>query len=111
MLCLAAVRIAVVAGLLLYLIGVGWSIWSSQAMTQVQLAAPDMLRGRVISLYTYTLLATAPFGALAGGWLASIGGTSLAFGVAGGSGLAVVLFSALQIRRARAPATAAEVPL
>jgi predicted MFS family arabinose efflux permease len=108
MLCLAAVRIAVVAGVLLFLIGVGWSVWSSQAMTQVQLAAPDMLRGRVISLYVYTLLATAPFGALAGGWLASIGGTGLAFGVAGGSGCAVVVLAALQIRRARAPGRPAE---
>jgi MFS family permease len=111
MLCLAAVKIPIVAGVLLYLIGVGWSVWSSQSMTQVQLAAPDMLRGRVISLYTYTLLATAPFGALAGGWMASVGGTSLAFGVAGGSGLSVVLLSALQIHRTRSPGAAAEVPL
>jgi MFS family permease len=94
LLVLAPVRATTIAIALLFLCGVGWSTWSSQAMAHVQLAAPDHLRGRVISLYTYTIIASAPLGGLLGGWLASVGGTELAFAVAGGSGVAAVLLAA-----------------
>jgi MFS family permease len=73
---------------LLFLVGAGWSTWSSQALAQVQAEAPDRLRGRVISLYTYSILAATPIGGLLGGWLADVGGTELAFAVCGGAGLA-----------------------
>jgi MFS family permease len=111
-LALAPVHQAVTAGVLLFLCGVGWSTWSSQALAHVQLAAPDRLRGRVISLYTYTILASAPLGGITGGYLAGVGGTGLAFGVAGGSGLAVVTAAALVLRGVRLPGRRApEVPL
>jgi MFS family permease len=97
LLALSPVRTTAVACLLLFLVGFGWSTWSSQAMAHVQLAAPDQLRGRVISLYTYTIIATAPLGALLSGWLADVGGTELAFAVAGGTGLAAVLIGALAV--------------
>jgi MFS family permease len=100
MVALAVVRSAPLDCILLFLIGVGWSVWSSQAMARVQLATPDRLRGRVISLYTYTLLATTPFGGLAGGWLASLGGTSLAFGLSGGFGVLAVILGARKLRDA-----------
>jgi predicted MFS family arabinose efflux permease len=103
MLALAGVRNPLIAGGLLLLIGIGWSTWSSQAMAQVQLTAPDQLRGRVISLYVYTLLAGVPFGALVGGWLADVGGADLAFAVAGGFGLAAVLVSLVRLRRETIP--------
>lgn len=83
-----------VACALLFLTGVGWSVWSSQALAQVQLAAPDRLRGRVISLYTYTVIASAPIGGLLGGWLASVGGTELAFAVAGSAAVAATFAGA-----------------
>src|SRR4051812_10612152 len=105
-LALAPVEQVAVAGILLFLVGVGWSTWSSQAMAQVQLSAPDRLRGRVISLYTYTLLASAPVGGLPGGWLAATGGTELAFAIAGCAGLAVTVAAAVVIRRARVPTQA-----
>jgi MFS family permease len=95
LLALSPVHVAAVACGLLFLAGVGWSTWSSQAMAHVQLAAPDQLRGRVISLYTYTIIATAPIGALLSGLLADVGGTELAFAVAGGAGLAAVLAGAV----------------
>ena len=94
LLALAPVRTTALAVALLFASGVGWSTWSSQAMAQVQLAAPDRLRGRVISLYTYTIIASAPIGGILGGWLADVGGTELAFAVAGGSGVAAVLAAA-----------------
>ena len=97
LLALSPVRMTAVACGLLFLAGVGWSTWSSQAMAHVQLAAPDQLRGRVISLYTYTIIATAPLGALLSGWLADIGGTELAFAVAGGIGLAAVIVGAVAL--------------
>jgi MFS family permease len=94
---LAPVRVTAIAVALLFLCGVGWSTWSSQAMAHVQLAAPDRLRGRVISLYTYTIIASAPFGGLLGGWLADVGGTELAFAVAGAAGVAAVLVAAFAL--------------
>ena len=112
-LALAPVRTTALAAVLLFLVGVGWATWSSQALAQVQLAAPDRLRGRVISLYTYTIIASAPLGGLLGGWLASVGGTELAFTVSGTAGLAAATAGAAALHGRRVPArtVAAEVPL
>ena len=103
-LALAPVRVTPVAAVLLFLAGVGWATWSGQAMAQVQLAAPDRLRGRVISLYTYTIIASAPLGGLLGGWLAGVGGTELAFAVSGGACLAAVAAGAAVLHGRRVPA-------
>ena len=103
-LALAPVRVTAVAAALLFVAGVGWATWSGQAFAQVQLAAPDRLRGRVISLYTYTLLASAPLGGLLGGWLADVGGTELAFAVSGGAGVAAAATGAAVLHGRRVPA-------
>jgi MFS family permease len=103
MIGLAFVPSAALAGILLFVVGGGWSAWQSQAMTRVQLAAPGRLRGRIISLFTYTLLATTPFGGLLGGWLASRGGTRLAFLLCGIVGIAVVVLGARELRGKIAP--------
>jgi MFS family permease len=100
---LAPVETTAVAAALLVVAGIGWSTWSAQALAHVQLAAPDRLRGRVISLYTYTIIASAPLGGLLGGWLASVGGTELAFGVSGGAGLAATAAGATALRARRVP--------
>jgi MFS family permease len=91
LLLLAPVRDTAVACALLVVCGVGWTVWSSIALGQVQLSAPDRLRGRAISLYGYGTLASAPFGGLLGGWLAEVGGTELAFAVSGGACVAAAL--------------------
>lgn len=101
---LAPVRTTWLAAALLVLVGIGWATWSGQALSQVQLAAPDALRGRVISLYTYTIIASAPLGGLLGGWLAGVGGTRLAFSVAGGAGLAAALAGGVTVLGRRIPA-------
>jgi MFS family permease len=103
-LVLAPVRATTLAAALLFVAGAGWATWSSQALAQVQLAAPDRLRGRVISLYTYTIIASAPFGGLLGGWLAGVGGTELAFAISGGTGVAAALTGAAVLRGRRVPA-------
>jgi len=112
-LVLSAVHATVVAAALLFVAGAGWATWSSHAMAQVQLAAPDRMRGRVISLYTYTIIASAPLGGLLGGWLAGVGGTSLAFAVSGCAGVTATAAGAVALhdRRARSRRVAVEPPL
>jgi len=54
------------------LVGVGYAglIITSSANTQLQLSAPDHLRGRVMSVYSLTFTGTTPIGALISGFLA-----------------------------------------
>ena len=60
--------------------------------------APDALRGRVLSLYLLVFGGLQPIGSLLSGWLASIGGTRLAFLVAGGSLSLVAAYDVTRIR-------------
>jgi MFS family permease len=103
-LLLAPVGTLGVALALLFVAGAGWATWSGQALAQVQLAAPDELRGRVISLYTYTVSASAPLGGLLGGWLADVGGTKLAFAVSGAAGVLASAAGAAALRGRAVPA-------
>jgi MFS family permease len=80
---LAPVGNAVVAGALLFAIGISFTLFTANANALVQLRAPDHLRGRVIGLYLFAFLGLAPVGGLFAGWLAELGGTTLAFAVAG----------------------------
>jgi MFS family permease len=69
--------------LLLVIGGIGFTTWSSNSNSIVQLAAPDHLRGRVIGLYFFAFAGTGSFGGLFAGWLVHVSGTGLAFLVAG----------------------------
>jgi MFS family permease len=89
-LCLAPVQNAVLAAILLFGIGVSFTLFTANANSLVQLAAPDHLRGRLIGLYLFAFLGLAPVGGLLAGWLAAIGGTSLAFAVAGLTALVAI---------------------
>ncbi|MBV8066108.1 MAG: MFS transporter [Actinobacteria bacterium] len=99
------------AGLLLFLVGAGFTAWSANSNASMQLAAPDRLRGRIIGLYFYAFNGTGPLGGLLAGWLCARGGTELAFGVAGVAGMAGAVGAAAALRRRRieiprpAPAT------
>ena len=92
-LLIAADTNVAIACLLLVLAGVSFTTWSSNANSIVQLAAPDHLRGRVIGLYFFAFAGTGSLGGLISGALIHIGGTPLAFGVAG----VVAIVSALAI--------------
>jgi MFS family permease len=81
------------------LAGVSFTTWSSNANSIVQLAAPDHLRGRVIGLYFFAFAGTGSLGGLISGSLIHVGGTRLAFGVAG----VVAIASALAIGRLLRP--------
>jgi len=87
---LAPVHDAFLAGVLLFGIGISFTLFTANANALVQLAAPDHLRGRLIGLYLFAFLGLAPVGGLLAGWLADVGGTSLAFAVAGLTALAAI---------------------
>ncbi|MDX6479943.1 MAG: hypothetical protein QOG85_453 [Gaiellaceae bacterium] len=94
-LVLAPAANVVVAGLLLFLVGVGFTAWAANSQATLQLAAPDRLRGRIIGLYFYAFMGTGPVAGLFAGWLCAKGGTELAFGLGGGVGLVGVVATAL----------------
>ena len=86
---LALAPLHTVAGclVLLFVVGVCFTLWTSNSQSLLQLSAPDHLRGRVVSLYLFAFAGLAPLGGLLAGWLSAVGGTELAFGVAGVTGL------------------------
>ena len=101
-LLLSPVHDPVLAGALLFVVGAGFTSWSANSNTSMQLAAPDHLRGRIIGLYFYAFNGTASVAGLMVGWLCARGGTELAFFIAGVVGLAATFFAAAQLRPAGA---------
>ena len=96
------------ACLLLVMAGISFTTWSSNANSIVQLAAPDHLRGRVIGLYFFAFAGTGSLGGLISGSLIRIGGTALAFGVAGVVAIASALVIGRLLRPKAAPMRAEE---
>ncbi|HKT45245.1 MAG TPA: MFS transporter [Gaiellaceae bacterium] len=88
-----------VAGLLLFLVGAGFTAWSANSNASIQLAAPDALRGRIIGIYFYAFNGTGPAAGLLTGWLCARGGTDLAFAVAGIIGIVATIGAAGALRR------------
>lgn len=107
MLALAPVASPGPAALLLFAIGVCFTLLTSNANALVQLAAPDGMRGRAVGLYLFAFLGLAPLGGLVAGWLVEVGGTPLAFAVSGVVGLAAAAWAAVaRSGVGRAPAAA-----
>ena len=109
MLLLAPVRNVAVAGVLLLVIGFCFSTWTANSQSILQLTAPDRLRGRVLGLYLFAFAGLTPIGGLLAGWLAEVGGTELAFGVAGTCGLAATALAVARLRGLRTPQRRAPV--
>lgn len=105
LLLLAPVHDAWLAGVLLVGIGASFALFGANANALVQLAAPDPLRGRLIGLYLFAFVGLAPVGALLAGWLVALGGTELAFAVAGLTGLVAVAVGS-RVRAVPVPASA-----
>jgi MFS family permease len=99
-LLLAPVQNPYLAGALLVGVGVSFTLFTANANALVQLAAPDHLRGRLISVYLFAFVGTAPLGGLFAGWLAQVGGTRLAFLVAGITALGTIAVANRQRSRA-----------
>jgi MFS family permease len=102
-LLLSPVHDAGLAGVLLFVVGAGFTSWSANSNTAMQLAAPDHLRGRIIGLYFYAFNGSASLAGLMVGWLCARGGTELAFFIAGVIGLAATCFAGLQLRSPGVP--------
>ncbi len=107
-LCLAPVQNAFLAAVLLVGIGISFTLFTANANALVQLTAPDHLRGRLIGLYLFAFLGLAPVGGLIAGWLADVGGTSLAFAVAGIVSIVTIAVANATRQRAAQPALATE---
>lgn len=90
------------AGVVLFGIGAAFTLFAANANALVQLAAPGPLRGRLVALYLFAFVGLAPFGSLLSGALVELGGTRLAFTVAGTVALAAAAF-ATHTHRPRAP--------
>ena len=101
-LVLALVRDAAPAAALLFVVGICFTLFTANANALIQLGAPDQLRGRMIGLYLFAFVGLAPVGGLFAGWLADVGGTSLAFAVAGAT--CVVTVAVASACRSRAVA-------
>ena len=82
----------------LFLIGFCYTQWGTTALATIQLEAPERLRGRAASLYFFAFLGGAPLGGLFAGWLVEVGGTQLAFYVAGLVAVLTALVSAATLR-------------
>jgi MFS family permease len=101
MLALALADTVPVALALLFVLGISFSLFTASASALVQLAAPDHLRGRVVSLFLFAFAGLAPIGGLVAGWLAEQGGTPLAFGVAGVAGLLAAAWALRELAAVR----------
>ena len=86
---------------LLFATGFFGLILVASCNTRMQLAAPDELRGRVMSLYTWVWGGVFPIGAFIVGAISERWGVSRAFLVNGGFGLAGVVLLLLRWRSAR----------
>jgi MFS family permease len=90
---LAPVETVALAGFVLFVVGVGFTVWVSNTSALLQLRAPDRLRGRVMSLFMFAFAGLAPIGGLFAGWLMDVGGTQLALALGGALSLAVVAYA------------------
>ena len=68
---------------LMFLVGFGAILMAATGNTTIQMAVPDHLRGRVMSVYTTVFSASVPIGGLAMGAIASAFGTAVAIGLGG----------------------------
>lgn len=110
MLALAPQHTVLACALLLFVTGISFTTWTANSQAILQLSAPDHLRGRVLSLYLLAFAGAAPIGGLLTGWLAHVGGTELAFGVAGAAGLLMTAYGLRTLREGRFAPTPVLVP-
>ena len=77
---------------LIFLLGFGLITYSATANSSLQVAAPDHLRGRVMSLHSLLNGGTSPLGNLFAGTVADLFGAAGGFLACGGIGLACTAF-------------------
>ena len=100
----AIIQVYPVALVAMLFLGLGAIGMAATANTTVQLAVPNELRGRVISVYTTVFVGSAPAGSLLMGWLASAFGVETALAVGGGACVATGVLVLTWLRRIRGKA-------
>jgi MFS family permease len=96
---LAPLSSTVAVVVLLFLTVVFFTVYSANSNTYVQLEAPDYIRGRVLGIYYYAWAGLSPIGGLLTGALIALGGTALAFYVAGVAGIVMIGGGYVYLRR------------
>ncbi|HEU0244835.1 MAG TPA: MFS transporter [Candidatus Limnocylindrales bacterium] len=91
-----------IAMLTMTFVGFGAIAMAATANTTVQLAVPDELRGRVISVYTTVFVGSTPLGGLLMGWIASSIGVDAAIALGGAGSLVAGLGILVWLRRIQA---------
>jgi MFS family permease len=99
-LVLAATASYAVALLAMFGAGAGSIGMMVTANTSIQLAVPDALRGRVMSVYTTVFAGSTPFGGLLVGWVASRYGIPAGWALGGIASIAAALGGAVWVVRA-----------
>ena len=84
---------------LLLVIGTFYTLWGTNALSVLQLEAPEHLRGRAAALYFFAFQGGAPIGGLLAGWLVSQGGTRVAFLVGGLVSISAAAWGILRLAR------------
>jgi MFS family permease len=107
---LAVSRIFPISLGLMVVVGFGSILMAATGNTTIQLAVPDHLRGRVMSVYTTVFSASVPIGGLAMGAIASGFGTTIAIALGGVLTLAVGAGALLWGRRGAFALPAVTVP-
>jgi MFS family permease len=87
---------------LMFVAGAGAISMMATANTTMQLAVPDHLRGRVMSVYTTVFAGTTPIGALATGAVAATAGADVAIFLGGAVSIIAGLAGIIWYRRVRA---------
>jgi MFS family permease len=100
-LAIAPLRDVAIVGALLFVCGVFFTAYTANSNAVIQLDSPDYIRGRVLGLYYYAWNGLAPVGSVLVGWLCDVGGTTLAFSVAGTCALGVTAVGAAAVKRPR----------
>jgi MFS family permease len=100
---LSSLGIAVIGGIpaaivLLFAAGISFTTWVANGQSLLQLAAPDRLRGRVVSIYIFVFAGLMPVSAVAEGWVADVLGTRFAFAFAGLVGLLAAGYAFRRLR-------------
>ncbi|HKF84640.1 MAG TPA: MFS transporter [Candidatus Limnocylindrales bacterium] len=83
-------------------VGFGAIAMAATANTTIQLAVPDELRGRVISVYTTVFVGSTPLGGLLMGWVASSYSVEAAIALGGIGSLAAGVLSMAWLARVQA---------
>jgi MFS family permease len=108
-LLLAPQRSLPIVCVLLFATGITYTLWGTNALSTIQLEAPEHLRGRAAAMYFFAFLGGAPMGGLLCGWLTAQGGTQLAFSAAGVVAMGTAVWGIVRLKRTapQRPATAA----